>query len=340
MKKYISFIAIALVALLTSCSNDDITIGRGITFKLDPAGVVASYPEEWAGELTTFDAGFKLRTRILVYDSNGLLVAQESAYLPNYKTEMSCSKTLPTGSYTIIATSDLVSESGYEFWTLKGEGNISTAQLSTSELSFGGKYRILGLCSQKVTISENTQNIMLALKSTGALLRMKYYNVHAFNNVKYYGLLANRACSSMTFDEDGTPNMQPYTSPDGKLDVLCSFVDVDNAEGDNLYAWYFLFPIDNITFQFVWEDADEIDYDMGDQFTIPSVKVGEEWLVEVDCVTDEVGYSIYTPNSSRSQKRQVSQSAPMMLKKDGQIKSSFGFSSKMNQVKLKDFIQH
>lgn len=338
MKKYISFIAIAFVALFTSCSNDDITIGRGITFKLDPAGVVAPYPEEWAGELTTFDAEYKLRTRILVYDSNGLLVAQESAYLPNYKTEMSCSKTLPTGSYTIIATSDLVSESGYEFWTLEGEGNISTAQISTSNYSFGGKYRILGLCSQKVTISENTQNIMLSLKPTGALLRMKYYNVHAYNNVKYYGLFANRACSSMTFDEDGTPNMQPYTSPDGKLDVLCSIVDVDNAVGDNLYAWYFLFPIDNTTFQFAWEDTEKT-YDMGEQFTIPSMKVGEEWLVEVDCVTDEVGYSIYTPNSSRSQKKQVSQSAPMMLKKDGQKESSIGFTSKLNQIKLKDLTE-
>ncbi|MBP3286876.1 MAG: FimB/Mfa2 family fimbrial subunit [Prevotella sp.] len=337
MKKYISLMAIAIVAVFSSCSNDDVTISRGVTIKVNPAGVISPFPEEWEGELTTFDSSHKLRVRVLAYDQNGLLVLNESNILPNYKTEMTTSGVLAIGSYTVLAITDLYSSES-EYWKLSNEKNINTATISAEYVSLGGKNRLLGFCAQKVNITENTQSVTISPTPAGALLRMRYYNVLAFNDVKYFGLMTNRSSNAMSFDSNGNPNLQPYTSPDGTLDVLCSVIDVDNAEGNNLYSWYFLFPQENISFQFLWEDANEIDYDMGDRFTIPSIKAGEEWLLEVDCYTDEVAYQKFTGAESRQLESKTSKTVPTMIKKVEQAKvpSMFPVSKSM---KLKDLIQ-
>lgn len=338
MKKYISLMAIAIVAILSSCSNDDITIQREITIKVDPSGVVSPFPEEWPGELTTFDSEYKLRVRVLVYDENGLLVLNKSNNLSNYKTEMSVSNKLTTGIYTIVATTDLVPSTGSPYWTLTDENNINTATISTKNVQFGGKYRILGFCSQKVTISEDSQSVTLHPTPAGALLRMYYNNVRTYTNVKYYVLWANRSSNSMTFDKDGNPNFQPYTSPDGKFDVICSYVDVDNAEGDDLYGWYFLFPQDNISFQFVWESTDGKNYLMGNQFTISSIKSAEEWLITVDCVTDIVTTSKYTNASTRPIVNNVNNAPQSIQKKEQKNPVPYMFGE-FKTLKVRDLMQ-
>ena len=108
MKKYIFLLAITIVAILTSCTNDDITISKIITVKVDPSHVITPFPEEWPGELESFDTSFKLRVRLLIYDKDGLLAYSDSTFLENYKKEMSISQPLPLGTYTVIATTDIV----------------------------------------------------------------------------------------------------------------------------------------------------------------------------------------------------------------------------------------
>ena len=338
MKKYISFIAIALVAVFTSCSNEDVTIKRAFTFKVNPYSVISSFPEEWPGELTSFDSSLKLRIRLLVYNENGNLVFNESSYLSSYSSEMSVSKSLATGTYTLIATTDLVPNSGTPYWTLSDENNINTASITTENIHTGGKNKILGFCSQKVTITESSQSITLSPTPAGALVRMYYNNVFSYSNVKYYALYANRASYSMSFDANGNPSIQPHVSPDGKLDVICSVVDVDNAEGNNLYSWYFIFPVENVTFRYIWESRDEVQYWMGEQFTIPSIKAGEEWLLEVDCETDINNQSKYEGVGSRQLESRIPSTVPTMIKKVEQAKvpSLFPVGKSM---KLKDLIQ-
>lgn len=339
MKKYISFVAVALVALFTSCSNDDITIERGVTIKVDPSGVVSPFPEEWSGELTTFDSSFKLRVRVLVYDENGLLVLNKSSNLDNYKMEMSISSKLATGTYTMLATTDLVPTSGSEYWTLTNENNINTATITTQDIGFGGKYRILGFCSQKLTVSENSQSVTLHPTPAGALIRMYYNNVYAYNNVKYYILYANRSSNSMTFDKDGNPNLQPYASPDGEFDVPCSYVDVENAQSDNLYGWYFLFPQDNISFRFVWASTDNKYYWMGNQFTISSIKIAEEWLISVDCETDEITTPTkYTKAAAKALVNNVNNAPQSIRKKEQNNPVPYMFGD-FKSLKITDLMQ-
>ena len=50
MKKVL-FALVALVGIISSCTNDDITISRAITFKVNPATVVENLYERNAGDL-------------------------------------------------------------------------------------------------------------------------------------------------------------------------------------------------------------------------------------------------------------------------------------------------
>ena len=153
MKKII-ICAVALLAMLvTSCSNDDIEISRKTTIKVNPYGVISGFPEEYPGELTSFDQSCKLRIRVLAYDKDGVLAYSDSSFVNNYQTEMSVPTSLPTGTYTIIATTDVVLYSGGkvtdEAWNISEKSNINDVILKARQESalFGGEYNILGIVS-------------------------------------------------------------------------------------------------------------------------------------------------------------------------------------------------
>ncbi len=308
MKKYISLLAIAIVAVLSSCSNDDITISKVVTVKVDPSGVITPFPEEWPGELESFDTSCKLRVRLLIYDKDGLLTYSDSTYLENYKKEMSISQSLPLGTYTIIATTDIVEMSGNtvkgEFWNLYGKDNINNASIQYTDNYIAlGKYRILGVASQKVEITSDSQSLTLYPYPAGALIRVYYFNVLRYKNVKYYSLWANRECSLMTFDSNGSPKMIPENN-NNEYDFVCDYVDVENAKENELYGWHFIFPVDNISFQFVWENSKNNVYTMGDPVSVSSIKAGEEYIIAVDCASDETAWDKFDNSSTRSFKEQ------------------------------------
>ncbi len=77
---------------------------------------------------------------------------------------------------------------------------------------------------------------------------------------------------------------------------------------------------------------------MGDQFTIPSIKAGEEWLIAVDCYTDEVNYSKYEGVGSRQLESKTSNAVPAMIKKVEQTKIPSLFPEGKS-MRLKDLIQ-
>lgn len=347
MKKYIISAVALFTMLITSCSNDDITISRSTTIKVNPYGVISGFPEEFPGELTSFDQVYKLRVRVLAYDKDGVLAFSDSSFVNNYQTETSMPTSLPTGTYTIIATTDIVSYSDGkvtdEAWNISEKNNINNVILRARRNSsvFGGKYNILGIGSKVQTISEGTQSIELNPTPAGALLRIYYYNVLAYNNVKYYYLLSNRGCNFVTFDSNGIPRLIPENN-NNEFDFLCSYTDVEYARSkgwDATYGWAFMFPVDNVGFQFKWEDKEENDHDMGDSFTVPSMQIGEEWIISVDCKTDEIDYSKYTSTSTRSQ---TNESVPCFLNQNEKKNTTMDFSSlnsNSRSKKLKDLIK-
>lgn len=304
MKKYISLLAIAIVAILSSCSNDEITISKVVTVKVDPSGVVTPFPEQKPGELESFDTSFKLRVRLLIYDNNGLLTYSDSTYLENYKKEMSISRSLPLGTYTVIATTDIVELSGNtvntEFWNLSGKDNINNVSIQyKDDYAVLGKYRILGVASQKVEITSDSQSLTLYPTPAGALIRIYYLNVLGYTNVTSFFLLANRDCSLMNFDNNGNPKMIPENN-NNEYDFICDYRKFEDLKSENIYGWHFIFPVDNISFQFGWQTLKGDAIAMGDPIIVRSIKAGEEYLLVVDCKTDDTGWGKFEPSSTRT----------------------------------------
>ena len=59
------------VAVLTSCTNDDITISYATNFKINPATVITPFTFEMnPGELESFGSDHRLRVRLLTYNSD------------------------------------------------------------------------------------------------------------------------------------------------------------------------------------------------------------------------------------------------------------------------------
>lgn len=112
MKKYIISAMALLAMLVTSCSNEDITIEAPSTISVNAAGVISHFQEYKAGELEVMDSGRKLRLRALVYNSNGELVAQHTDYFTNYNVQLKTSEFLSPGTYTVIGISDVVKMQG------------------------------------------------------------------------------------------------------------------------------------------------------------------------------------------------------------------------------------
>ena len=137
MKKYIISAMALLAMLVTSCSNEDITIEAPSTISVNAAGVISHFQEYKAGELEVMDSGRKLRLRALVYNSNGELVAQHTDYFTNYNVQLKTSEFLSPGTYTVIGISDVVKMQGNtvgtEWWTLSGERKLSDMVIKDQE---------------------------------------------------------------------------------------------------------------------------------------------------------------------------------------------------------------
>ena len=77
MKKVL-FALVALVGIISSCTNDDITISKVTTFKVNPVTVVDRLYEIKAGDLTALSSGSKLIVTLFIYDDKGGLVNKVS----------------------------------------------------------------------------------------------------------------------------------------------------------------------------------------------------------------------------------------------------------------------
>lgn len=321
MKKYISFLLVGFVIFLISCSNDDITISRNITFKVNPSGVVKSFTEEVVpGELTSLNSGCKLRVKILAYDKDGLLAYCDSAFLDSYSSQMTSQKYMPEGTYTVIAVTDVVRGSigniSREHWNMSGMNDINTLKVSyTHWLAFNNV--ILGVASQKVTIDEHSQDIILNPSPAGALFLIVYYNISRFSDVESYKLLTNRSCDYMSFDSNG--NIETVIeNQNNQFNWRTSIINVENETSDNIYDYAYVFPMDNSSYKFVarikgnTEDTDLIDKNI----VIPSIKAGEEHYFELDLKNFTYNYFKVSNGNSRTRSlNSVLTSTPWLEKK-------------------------
>lgn len=251
MKKNLFAFLALLSGIITSCTNDDIDVTHATTIKVNPSGVIAPFNYEYnAGELESFESNFKLRVRVLAYDEQGILCSQDVQFLSNYASLANCNLSLSNGTHRVIAITDVINTSAGtkvpEYWSLSGIGNLSTTRLK--DLGYiGGTYKILGIASKLINITDGENSFTLNPEPAGALCFVMMQNMLHYTGITEFDIDMNRASDFLEFNNYGvfTPSIENHN---GEYDwVLCSFDRNESSNG--LYNYFFVLPMKNVSFR-------------------------------------------------------------------------------------------
>lgn len=250
MKK-ILFVFLALIGIMTSCTNDDIEITYATTVKVNPSGVISPFTFEInAGELASFGSDYKLRVRVLAYNEQGILCSQDEQFLSNYAGIANFNLSLSKGTFRVISITDVIDTSTGtgvpEYWKLSGVENLSTVRLTDAGY-VGGRYKILGVSSKSVNITDSENSFTLNPEPVGALCLVYMANMLHYSGITEFDIDMNRTSDFIEFNNDGsfTPAIE---NNNGEYDwVLCRF-DRDDSY-NNKYGYYYVLPMNNVSFR-------------------------------------------------------------------------------------------
>lgn len=295
MKKYI-LILFAIATAITSCTNDDITISRVTNFKINPATVIEPFTwENNPGDLQSFDTNYQLRIRLLIYDSEGILQAEDAQYFSNYAVMMNSSLPLAYGSYTAIAITDLVgisSDAVDEFWHLRDYQRLADTRIDDAGY-IGGKTKILGISKQAFSIKEDDvpKEITIDVQSAGAVFFVSVNHIRTYSDVQRYTLACNRVTEGCLFNADGSYTVIPKND-DGSYKWRITYFDVEDYSGAKpVGGYYYILPTSNLGLKFKYSTS-EGSSDLTKVITI-NPKAGEEWAIVLDLKDDETGDITY-----------------------------------------------
>lgn len=334
MKKYILSVVVAIVAILSSCSNEEITISKTVNFTVNPATVVEPYTSAFSdlfsifdinrGVLESFNTNYKLRVRLFVYDSNGVLVQKSSGSYSNYDVKLKESFYLSVGSYTAIAISDIYRPSdGFEFWAVSGEDLLATLKITDTGF-FGGERTILGVTKQAFQVADKGIDVNIDIKAAGALFLTYYQNIFTYPAVTEYELSVNKLQSSINYDSNGDYTISTENN-NGSYDWRISSVvldEIDQTQYSGSLRWATQLPMNNVGICFsYWTSSLSSSEQMGSG-KVFDIKAGDTyfcWLYlnstgnTADYWTTAEFYKWF--NSSRAYSRNVasrSQIAPLL----------------------------
>lgn len=294
MKRYF-YLLFAFVAVLTSCSNDDITISSTTSFRINPSTVIAPFTWEWeAGDLESFDTDYQLRIRLLIYDMDGILVTEDTQYFSNYSVLMTSALDLTPGAYTAVAITDLVGRSASaveEYWTLSDHQRLADTHIDDAGY-IGGKNKILGISNRSITISNDTQNeFTIDVHPVGSIFFVWYRNIHTFDFVNRYTLVCSKTAESCVFDSNGSFSIVAENN-NGSYDWRISYVDPASYEdAAGVYDYFYVLPVTNLNLKFEYDTSSSERNDLTDVMTI-NPQAGEEWAFILDLQNEENGGGI------------------------------------------------
>lgn len=298
MKKNIFLFVITFAAILSSCKNEDITISRNITFKVNPATVVDRLYEIKAGDLTALTSGSKLQVSLLIYDDKGILVNKVSNEYSAYTHMMTTDIYLAPGNYTAVATSHV--SSNVEFWSFSGLEQLSTFKI-TDEGRIGGKSKILGLSIMKFVVGDKTETFNINIENAGAVAAVSFYKWNKYNNVKVYSLMGKQSCDYLSFNNQGSKDYS--IKSESKYTFYKAKAEYD-SKITSPYIYFFTFPINNASFRFYAETTDDQLIPMGKEF-VDNIKQGWSYLFEYDFENDESNWYYWTPEDFSNSTRNV-----------------------------------
>lgn len=289
---------VVLVGLYSSCTNDEITVSRAITFKVNPATVVDNLYERSAGDLTSLSSGSKLIVSLFIYDEKGALVSKEENEYSAYTHMMNADIYLPAGKYTAVATTHVTSS--VEFWTFSGLDQLSTFKI-TDNGYIGGKSKILGLTIKSFTVGDNSETYTINVENAGAVALVWFYQWNKYTGVKSYSLMGKQSCDYVSFDNSG---MMDYSIRSESSYIFYKAKFDYDSKYTGATAYFFTFPIKNASFRFYAETTDGEYIAMSQEF-VDDVVQGESYVFLYEFKSgegeyDEAYWYTMTPSATRS----------------------------------------
>lgn len=284
MKRIFFILTSVLTLVLSSCSNDDIPVSQSTTFKIDPANVIRPFTYEVnPGDLEGIDSENALRVRLLVYNSENVLVQTAIQYLSSYASIMSTSVNLEKGDYTAVVITDVVEKDGdnisWACWELSEESSLTTARIT--DLGYiGGKAKILGIGSKKISITGEAEEISIDPMPAGAVLCTVWSNIHTFSDVSMIELETNRSSDYLVMNSDGGYNVA-IENDNNNYSWRTNYVEPSEyPNSTNVYGYCFTLPTNNISFRYcITTSSSESLYT--NEFSL-NIKAGAEYYFEID----------------------------------------------------------
>lgn len=252
MKKCILILAAIMAVVLSSCSNEDITVKKSITFKVNPNTVISGFKEYNPGDLTVIDSSFELRVQLLIYNENDQLVTKDVQYFNDYAHIMTSTLELNDGEqYKAIAITDIIQRSeDFEYWTVSDKESLKTLRISNTGY-IGSQYNILGIANQDIIVS-GTNQINIDVQPAGSLMIVVYDGIKYWSDVSEYQLGINRNADYVTFETSGNPewNINASSNFDWRISNITVADWADSPEITTIYDYVFSLPYGNTNVRF------------------------------------------------------------------------------------------
>ena len=294
MKKYISLLVIAIVAILSSCSNEEITISKTVNFTVNPATVVSSFSscEENPGELESFPTSCKLNVKLFVYDEDDNLVYKTSGQYSNYNVQLKGSTLLKTGKYTAVAIThiDDVTNNIY-LWKIKGEEHLEGLQI-VDQGYIGGQYKVLGVKVSEFEVKDGIADVSMNVQPAGTMVVVRYYdyNAHTSWGWQDFYLMGNKTNSYLEFDRSGKTSVIAENE-NGAYQFIYDNIDASEFPSgySYIYNYEYILPMTNVGLQFQVLFYDEW-YPIGKPFVV-NTEAGANYhaYVYISSFTTEFG---------------------------------------------------
>lgn len=317
MKKYIPFIAAALLAVFASCSNDEITISKTVNFTVNPSGVASAFAaaEVYAGDLESFHSDCRLNVELYIYDAQGSLVQQFTKAFTNYAVQMKASAYLAQGSYTAVAIThidDIVDDIHY--WKISNTEKLEGLRITDGGY-IGGENKVLGVAAKTFTVGENTKDISIKVEPAGSVTTVYFRDIHALETsigIKEYTLEMNKTMNYLEFDRSGATNVVAMNN-NGSYDWIFARLTTENfPSSTNIYTYQFTLPMTNVGLQF-YGYTDSSYYTIGSSTTF-NTKAGKSYyaILQLDSNVSNitVSFGSLTSSAARIDMRQQYVKAP------------------------------
>lgn len=328
MKKTLYMLVAVIAAFVSSCSNDDIPVKNATTFKINPETVIDAFADiEWSpGELSSFSSGSQLRCRVLIYNKENNLVAEDSIFSPDYTHVLTSNLLLEDGEYTAVFSSDVVEKDPFfEYWHLLGREKLQTTTFKDAGY-IGRHAKMLGLTVKHLNV-KGSGEIRVDLEPAGAFALVMYDEWNRYTNVKYYKLSSNKTCDELTLNDKGDPTYSVESADWLAWRLTRRTYDSKYSGG---YEYVFLFPMKNVTLQFAAELDNDETYNFEGASGILNIEAGGAYFFLYDVTANVATWLDFTKKTRSTGSRWPSVTDTM--------KSNI-YGGEGHSLRVKDYIQ-